>query len=78
MASSTNTAAKLPEEQLGIPDIISLPEACKFLGVHRNTIYKLIQEEDLPAFRMSRGGRWKFRRSELEEWLENKQSRGRL
>ena len=78
MASRTNTAVKVPDEQVLLPDIISLPGACKFLGVHRNTIYKLIQEEELPAFRMTRGGRWKFRRAELEEWLENKQSRSRL
>jgi excisionase family DNA binding protein len=56
-------------------DIISVPEACKFLGIHRNTLYKLIQAGELPAFRMIRGGRWKFRRSELERWLEDKQSR---
>jgi excisionase family DNA binding protein len=59
-------------------DIISVPEACKFLGVHRNTLYKLIQAGDFPAFRMMRGGRWKFRRSELERWLEDKQSRSLL
>jgi excisionase family DNA binding protein len=59
-------------------DIISVPEACKFLGVHRNTIYKLIQAGEIPAFRMMTGGRWKFRKSELEQWLEDKQSRARL
>ena len=59
-------------------DIISVPEACKFLGVHRNTIYKLIQAGEIPAFRMMTGGRWKFRKSELEQLLEDKQSRARL
>ena len=59
-------------------DIISVPEACKFLGVHRNTIYKLIQAGEIPAFRMMTGGRWKFRKSELEQWLEDKQSKARL
>lgn len=55
-------------------DIISVPDACKFLGVHRNTLYKLIQAKEIPAFRMIRGGRWKFRKTELEQWLEDKQS----
>jgi excisionase family DNA binding protein len=59
-------------------DIISVPEACKFLGVHRNTIYKMIQAGEIPAFRMMTGGRWKFRKSELEQLLEDKQSRARL
>ncbi len=56
--------------------IISVPEACAFLGVHRNTLYKLIVDGDLPAFRLTAGGRWKFRKNDLEEWLETRQVRG--
>lgn len=59
-------------------DLISLQEACKFLGVHRNTLYKLIQEGEVPAFRMVTGGRWKFRKKELEQWLDDKQARARI
>lgn len=66
------------KEEGGSSDIISVAEACKFLGVHRNTLYKLIQAREIPAFRMMTGGRWKFRRSELEQWLEDKQTRARL
>jgi len=54
-------------------DVISVPEACRLLGVHRNTLYRLIREEELPAFKMSRGGRWRFRRTNLRDWLEDKQ-----
>lgn len=54
-------------------DVISVADACRFLGVHRNTLYRLIHEEDLPAFKMSRGGRWRFRRADLRGWLEDKQ-----
>jgi excisionase family DNA binding protein len=43
-------------------DVISVSEACRFLGVHRNKLYRLIREEQLPAFKMTRGGRWRFRR----------------
>ena len=56
-------------------DIISVPQACAFLGVHRNTLYKLITEGNLPAFRLTAGGRWKFRKSDLEDWVENRQAR---
>ena len=59
-------------------DIIAVADACRFLGIHRNTLYKLIQAREIPAFRLARGGRWKFRRSELEQWLEDKQARGFL
>lgn len=80
MASGSSTAEKISDGagEGFSSDIISLPEACKFLGVHRNTLYKLIQAKEIPAFRMMTGGRWKFRKSELEHWLEDKQSRARL
>ena len=56
--------------------LISVPDACRLLGVHRNTLYRLIREGEVPAFRLSRGGRWRFRRSDLEEWIEDRQARG--
>jgi excisionase family DNA binding protein len=83
MIMATNTAQNLTfqaesGERGASSDIISLPEACKFLGVHRNTLYKLIEAGEIPAFRLIKGGRWKFRKKELEQWLEDKQSRARL
>lgn len=79
MVSESNTAVRIADDpEPPSADIMSVPEACKFLGVHRNTLYKLIQEGEIPAFRMTRGGRWKFRRAELHQWLEDKQSRFRL
>ena len=59
-------------------EIISVAQACRFLGVHRNTLYKLIGEGEIPAFRLTTGGRWKFRKSEPEEWLENRQAKREL
>jgi len=56
-------------------EVISVPEACRLLGVHRNTLYKLIHNGELPAFKMMAGGRWRFRRGELEQWLEDRQGR---
>ena len=59
----------------GTRDLMSVPEAGAYLGVSRNTLYKLIREGEIPAFKLVRGGRWKFRRSELERWLEDRQAR---
>ena len=55
--------------------IISVPAACQFLGVHRNTLYKLIREGEIPAFKLINGGRWKFRKDDLAQWLEDRQAR---
>ncbi len=57
------------------PEIMSVTEACDFLAVHRNTLYKLITEGEIPAFRLTTGGRWKFRRGDLEDWLTDRQAR---
>jgi excisionase family DNA binding protein len=57
-------------------ELISVPDACRILGVHRNTLYKLIREGELPAFRLVKGGRWRFKRSDLVQWLEDCQARG--
>lgn len=80
MVSAFNTALKISHESEGekVSDIISVPEACRFLAIHRNTLYKLIQAKELPAFRMMTGGRWKFRKSELIRWLEDKETRSML
>ena len=56
-------------------DILSVPEACRFLSVHRNTLYKLIRAGELPAFRLITGGHWKFRKGDLAEWLETRRAR---
>ena len=61
--------------RVGEGEIISVPEASEFLGVHRNTLYKLIREGEIPAFRLITGGRWKFRRHDLEQWLEDRTAR---
>ncbi len=59
-------------------ELISVPQACEFLGVHRNTLYKLIREGEVPAFRLVKGGRWKFKRNDLEQWVEDRQVRGAI
>ena len=63
------------EVRAGEGQIISVVEASDFLGVHRNTLYKLIREGEIPAFRLIKGGRWKFRRNDLEQWLEDRKAR---
>jgi excisionase family DNA binding protein len=72
MAYSALRALDVDEPTEGA-DVIQVAEACRLLGVHRNTLYRLIRDEQLPAFKMSRGGQWRLRRTHLREWLEDKQ-----
>ena len=64
-----------PQARESESDILSVPEACRFLSVHRNTLYKLIRAGELPAFRLITGGHWKFRKGDLSEWLETRRVR---
>ena len=62
------------DEQQNAFDILSLPEACELLRCSRTTIYSLIRDGDIPAFRLAKGGNWKFRRSQLEQWLSDREA----
>jgi excisionase family DNA binding protein len=61
-------------EREGLGEILSVSEASSFLSIHRNTLYRLIHSGDVPAFRLSRGGPWKFRKGDLFDWIEVKQT----
>ena len=54
-------------------NLMTLKEVCNYLGVTRYTIYRLIKDGQLPASRV--GGQWRFRRSEVEEYLSKKKFR---
>ena len=54
--------------------IISVAEACELLGISRSTLYKLIRIGEIPAFKLSQGGRWRFEQRDLEVWLEDRKS----
>ena len=47
-------------------------EVAKYLGMTERTIYLWAQQKKLPAFKV--GSVWRFRRSDLDRWLENNRS----
>jgi excisionase family DNA binding protein len=49
-------------------ELMTTREVLQYLRVTPRTVYRLIREGDLPAVRM--GGRWRFRRVDIEAWLE--------
>jgi PAS domain S-box-containing protein/excisionase family DNA binding protein len=46
---------------------MSVGEVADYMGVKRDTIYKWLRNKDLPAHKV--GKLWRFRKSELEEWV---------
>ena len=49
-------------------EILTLDEVAAFLKAGKRTVYRFAQNGDIPAFKL--GGTWRFRRSELERWID--------
>ncbi|MCO6432230.1 MAG: helix-turn-helix domain-containing protein [Deltaproteobacteria bacterium] len=47
----------------------SVDEVAEYLGVKRDTLYKLITRKNLPAHKLGR--LWRFKFSEVDEWMRS-------
>ena len=45
-------------------------EVARYLRVDQYTIYRLVTQKKIPAFKI--GNQWRFKRSVLERWLKSK------
>ncbi len=52
------------------PIALTAKEASAFLKITTQTLYRLIKEDDLPAFRVA--SEWRFEQSSLETWVMDK------
>lgn len=55
--------------------LLSTDEVASFLGVKRDTVYKLIDRNGLPAVKVGR--LWKFRQQQIDEWVNKQPGRSR-
>jgi excisionase family DNA binding protein len=51
-------------------ELWTVAETCRFLKITPRTLYRYIQQYRLPAFKL--GKEWRFARSDLERWLEQR------
>lgn len=51
-------------------EVMNIREASHYLGISRETLYKYVLEERIPAFKL--GNRWKFKKTVLDFWMEEK------
>lgn len=58
--------------QLVAENWISIAEAAMHLGVKVDTVRTWIKKTDIPAHKI--GKLWKFKRSELDEWVKSGKS----
>jgi len=54
---------------------MGIREASDYLGVSRETLYKYVYQERIPAFKL--GNRWKFKKTLLDRWMETQSTQSR-
>jgi excisionase family DNA binding protein len=55
------------------PSVLTVRELAGYLRVHQATVYRLLREQKLPAFRV--GADWRFNREVIERWMIDEQKR---
>ena len=57
-----------------IREVMDIRQASDYLGISPDTLYKYASEGFVPAFKL--GNRWRFKRSRLDEWMDERSSQG--
>jgi excisionase family DNA binding protein len=47
--------------------LLTLEQVAKYLNVDKFTVYRLLNDKELPAFKV--GNQWRFKRKMIENWL---------
>lgn len=55
-------------------EVMNIRQASQYLGISADTLYKYVSEEVIPAFKL--GNRWKFKKSILDSWMEDRSLNG--
>ncbi|ENM3752230.1 helix-turn-helix domain-containing protein [Vibrio cholerae] len=55
-----------------VDQILTLKEVAAYLKLAEKTAYRLASEGKLPGFKV--GGSWRFKREDLEAWIEKQKS----
>jgi excisionase family DNA binding protein len=48
-------------------EILTVKEVCEILQLHPSTLYRLVKQGKIPAFRI--GTEWRFRKEGIERWM---------
>jgi excisionase family DNA binding protein len=69
---ATNDSVARENSMADSPEVMNIRQASKYLGVSPDTLYKYVNEQKIPAFKL--GNRWRFKKSRLDQWMEEKSS----
>ena len=51
-----------------VNQVLTIKQVAEYLQVTEKTIYTLVQEGNLPAFKVR--GQWRFKNEDIEKWIE--------
>lgn len=51
---------------------LSVEEISSYLGVTKDTVYKWLNEKELPAHKVGR--LWKFKKEDVDNWVKSQES----
>ena len=57
-------------------EVLDIRQAADYLGISPDTLYKYASEGFVPAFKL--GNRWRFKRSRLNDWMDQQSSGGNM
>ena len=61
-------------ESAPVREVMDIRQASAYLGISPDTLYKYASDGFVPAFKL--GNRWRFKRSRLDEWMDQQSSQG--
>lgn len=56
--------------QVAAREVMDIRQAADYLGISGDTLYRYASEGFVPAFKL--GNRWRFRKSLLDDWMDEK------
>lgn len=57
-------------------DIMTLKEVAEYLKLAEKTAYRLAADGTVPGFKV--GGSWRFRKTAIEDWIDQKTTKKRI
>jgi excisionase family DNA binding protein len=56
--------------QVAVREVMDIRQAADYLGISGDTLYRYASEGFVPAFKL--GNRWRFRKSLMDAWMDEK------
>ena len=56
-----------------VNEFLTIAEVAAYLRIPLSTVYKLTQDQKLPAFKV--GKHWRYKRSSMHEWVDQQENK---